>query len=324
MISEFHLRAWQSVQGVAVTALCDVDQSASWRRRDEYVPNARVYTDLATLLANEDVDFIDVTSPPHFHAAHVKLALGANRHVICQKPLALDAASATALAAYANERQLTLAVHDNHRLRPWFQRVLNTHARNQFGQVVHARWHQCDAAPLQRYKLDSSRGILFEYGTHFIDMMLALLGQPMDVFAQLSRINETVAGESHAHLIFRYEATSVDMSIGWKNTGPNTGGFHLLGTRGEVIYEGTLTRGPQSRLQILAAGKVLVDEHRSPTADYVESFCSYQQAFVASLRATPRQPPPVTATEGAAVIAWTEAAYESARTRKPQAPCRRP
>ncbi|MDX2022808.1 MAG: Gfo/Idh/MocA family oxidoreductase [Deltaproteobacteria bacterium] len=318
MISEFHLRAWQCLEGVDITAFCDVDEAAGSRRRDEYFPNARVYSDLAALLANEDVDFIDVASPPDFHAAHVSLALAANRHVICQKPLTSDAATATALATSARERQLTLAVHDNHRFRPWFQRVLAAHARQQFGHVVHVRWHQYDAAaPSQRYKVKAPQGVLFEYGTHFIDMMLALLGEPKDVSAQLSRINESVAGESFAHLMFRYENSGVDISVGWKNAGPLSAGFHLLGTTGEVIYEGTLTRGPQSHLQILTSGKLLADERRDPTADYIESFIAYQQAFVASLRATPQPPPPITATEGAAVLAWTEAAYESARTGKP-------
>jgi len=87
MISEFHLRGWQRIPEVEVVALGNRTISRAEARRDQYVPGARVYADLAVMLREERLDFVDILSLPWLHRAHCLQAREAGVHVICQKPL---------------------------------------------------------------------------------------------------------------------------------------------------------------------------------------------------------------------------------------------
>ena len=52
----------------------------------------------------------------------------------------------------------------------------------------------------------------------------------------------------------------------------------MHGTEGEAVYDGTLTRGATGRLRLIRGTKVILDEPRSPTDEYVESFYLFERA----------------------------------------------
>ena len=54
------------------------------------IKNIRVYEDLELMLAGESPDFVDVASPPAYHAATARAALESGAHVIVEKPLCLE------------------------------------------------------------------------------------------------------------------------------------------------------------------------------------------------------------------------------------------
>ena len=99
------------VRGV-FDAAPDVARAAG---RDFGVP---VYASLDELLADPAVAIVDVATPPAPRVEIVRRALAAGKHVLAQKPLALDAASARALVDEAERAGLTLAVNQNGRWAP--------------------------------------------------------------------------------------------------------------------------------------------------------------------------------------------------------------
>ena len=63
----------------------------------------RAHGSYEALAADPDVDVVYVASPHAFHLEHARLALGAGKHVLCEKPLTLNAAEAEAMIAAAAE-----------------------------------------------------------------------------------------------------------------------------------------------------------------------------------------------------------------------------
>ena len=170
------------------------------------------------------------------------------------------------------------AVHENHRYRPWFQRILQLHCAGFFGAVQFVRFeHLNPTAPNEAYKLTSERGVWLEYGTHLVDMMRALLGEPQRVTARLHHLNPAVRGESLAHAAYEYEQATAVIEVAWKALGALQAGVLVTGTAGEVYFEGTLTRGRASRLRLYQAGSLVLDEACSPDEDYVESFYAFER-----------------------------------------------
>lgn len=85
---------------VDVVAVCDIDENRAKGVRAK-VPNAKYYQDWRELLANEEVDSVNVSTPDHMHAPITMTALSLGRHVYCQKPLTHDIHEARMIGAKA-------------------------------------------------------------------------------------------------------------------------------------------------------------------------------------------------------------------------------
>jgi predicted dehydrogenase len=300
MISEFHLRGWTRIPEVEVAGLCDLSGAVAEARRAAFAPAAAVYTDPERLLREERLDVVDILTPPWLHAPHVRMACAAGAHVVCQKPLCPTLEEARALVAQTRGYRRAFAVHENHR-----------HRAGAFGTARYLRLEQHDpGAPPERFKRDAENGVLLEYGTHLVDMVRALLGEPRRVYARTHRPNADVRGDSLAHAAFEYDGATAVVEISWKAGGLGQGGALFLGDRGEAVYEGRMTRGGEARFRVVQGADVVVDETRASTDDYVESFYRFERAFVDAVLTD--RPFAQTAEENLRTLAATFAAYRAA------------
>ena len=115
MISELHLRGWTRIPEVEIVALCDRTIARADVRRAQFAPAARVSSDLYSMLASEQLDFIDILTPAELHYEHCRGAMEAGIHIVCQKPLCNTLERARRLAASASHYGKLFAVHENHR-----------------------------------------------------------------------------------------------------------------------------------------------------------------------------------------------------------------
>jgi predicted dehydrogenase len=313
MISEFHLRGWSRIPEVEIVALCNRTAARAEERRQQFVPEARVYTSLDALLASESLDFIDILTTPELHAVHCRAAMAAGLHIVCQKPLCESLESASALAAEAGRYPRCFSVHENHRYRPWFQDVLTLLHSGALGPLRFVRVEHLNATgPAVAYKQQAPTGVWLEYGSHLVDMMRALLGEPLAAHARMHHLNSSVRGESLLHATYDYPGCTAVVAAGWKQAALTQGSVLLCGAAGEVWYEGSLTRGDSGRLRVSAGPVVLRDETISPHLQYVESFYLLQREFIDALLG--RNPIKQTAEQNLRTLITTFAAYDSAST----------
>src|SRR5262245_58957136 len=83
---EAHVPAWQSTSAVHIVAAVDPVQEHR-ERLQALLPGVRCYAHLATLLAQERVDFLDICTPPALHEEGILQACARGVHVLCEKPL---------------------------------------------------------------------------------------------------------------------------------------------------------------------------------------------------------------------------------------------
>lgn len=317
MISELHLRSWLRIPEVEIVAVGNRTIARAEQRRAQFVPAARVYSDLATMLDRERPDFVDILTAPAQHLEHCRVARERDLHIICQKPLADTLENARAIAALMAGCNRIFVVHENHRYRPWFRGIAEQVRAGEYGQIAFAQFqHLNPAEPPPGFKTESGAGVLLEYGSHLVDMMRAVLGEPRRVQARLHRVNSDIRGESLAHAVYEYENATANVSVAWKGAGVTQGSVVICGERREAYYEGTLTRGEAaSRLRVCQGREIVVDQSRSPVQDYEDSFYLLQREAVDAMmgRGTIVQ----TAEEHMRTLACTFAAYESARRAAP-------
>jgi predicted dehydrogenase len=154
-----HAAAYAACPDTELVAVCDTDPQRARAAAERW--GAAPHTDPAKLRGCE---LISVCTPDATHADLVELALDAPgvRAILAEKPLALDAAAARALAARARERAVVLAVNYTRRFAPLF--------RSLRGRV----------GPLQHVSGVYVKG-LFHNGTHWLDLLRLLAGEPVAV-----------------------------------------------------------------------------------------------------------------------------------------------
>lgn len=173
------------------------------------VPRAAVYPDLATLLAEADVELCVIATPNDGHAAEARACLLAGRHVVVEKPFVLTVADGVALAALARACGLVLAPYHIRRWDRGLRTLQRAIGEGQIGRphtmiarydrwrpVVQARWREVDAP---------GAGILWDLGSHLIDQALVLFGGlPKTVTARIGAFRPGAVATDHFHLILDY------------------------------------------------------------------------------------------------------------------------
>jgi predicted dehydrogenase len=86
-IGTFHINAYKTLPAqYELVAICDIDQDKARRVAAEHaIP--RVTGDIAELCRMDDLDVIDICTPPHLHFSQIQQVLAAGKHAICEKPL---------------------------------------------------------------------------------------------------------------------------------------------------------------------------------------------------------------------------------------------
>lgn len=96
---------------------------------------ARSYGSAEELLADPDINVVHITSPNHLHFSHAKAALLAGKHVVCEKPLAMDSRQSSELVKLAKEKKLVNAVNFNIRYYPISQHARSMVKNGELGNV---------------------------------------------------------------------------------------------------------------------------------------------------------------------------------------------
>lgn len=251
-----HLHAWAEMDEVELVAVCDVDPDRVAAAAAQF--GGRAYTDAAELFATEELDFVDIATTPPTHRMMVELAAAHGVAPICQKPLAWEMDEARAMVEACEAAGVPFMVHENFRFQAPMRRIkalLDDGAigRPFFGRVSFRTAHDVYAA--QPWLVDSERMIIVDVAVHLFDLAMCFMGRPQSLVTEALRVNPRIVGEDVATVLMRMDDATciVDASYETKsdhNTYPQTF-VTLEGT------EGTITLGPDYRLQVVSRGNVL-------------------------------------------------------------------
>jgi myo-inositol 2-dehydrogenase / D-chiro-inositol 1-dehydrogenase len=144
-------------------------------------------TDLAELLA-ADVEAVVIASPNDLHAEQAVRALAAGKHVLIEKPMAIDRTAARRVVDAARGSDRVVAVGHEMRVFQLYARVRRLIDAGRVGQPLHLRldlWRRPHRAGASGWKRDPARlgSAELEETIHFLDLARWYLGEPSDVLA---------------------------------------------------------------------------------------------------------------------------------------------
>ena len=142
-------------------------------------------------LCRRDLDLVSIHSPPFLHAEHVRAAVGAGHHVLCDKPFGVNATEAAEMLEDAEAGEVVHAVNFEFRHQPARRRVHDLVRSGAIGHVSHVQWTYTGAVfgrPLREYGwlFDRSRGggWVGAWGSHAVDGLRWMLGDIRDATAR--------------------------------------------------------------------------------------------------------------------------------------------
>jgi predicted dehydrogenase len=142
-------------------------------------------------LCRRDLDLVSVHSPPFLHVEHVRAAVAAGHHVLCDKPFGVHAGEAKEMLEEAEAGEVVHAVNFEFRHQPARRRVHELVHSGAVGRVEHVQWTSTNAVfrrPLREYGwlFDRSRGggWVGAWGSHAVDALRWLVGEVRDAKAQ--------------------------------------------------------------------------------------------------------------------------------------------
>jgi predicted dehydrogenase len=197
-IGPAHLEALRRIPNVEVVALVEVNQElANEKAKQLGIPRAYVFADM---LKQDDIDVVHICTPNFLHYSQAKAVLEAEKHVICEKPLAISLQEAEDLVKIAKTTGLVNAVHFNLRYYPMVRQMKVMREKGELGEVYSIMgsylqdwlFLQTDYNwRLEPDKSGDSRAIA-DIGSHLLDITEYVTGLKItQVMADFSTVHKT-------------------------------------------------------------------------------------------------------------------------------------
>lgn len=178
---------------------------------------ANTFADYRKMLTSGLIDAVVVGAPDDLHKEMALAALDAGLHVLCEKPLALNAADATEMTERAKARGVKHMVYYTWRWQPPFQYLKQLIEDGWFGRILRGQFSFIGAWGLGReyqWRHDGKRanGVLGDLGSHMVDLSRWMLGDVERLTAHLpilidrSGFGGDVPGSDTAHLICEFRS----------------------------------------------------------------------------------------------------------------------
>ena len=182
-----HLGEYLSDERLEVAAVCDIIEERAQFLKDNYFPDAKVYTDYKELLKDESIDSVDICTPNYLHSIIAVAAFEAGKHVFCEKPDAINVEEVLKMKDAADKAGKTLMIMRNNRhvdISKFAKKYIDD---GKMGEIYCGRcgWQRRRGIPGKggwfTTKEQSGGGPLIDLGVHLIDLSIYLMGSPTPV-----------------------------------------------------------------------------------------------------------------------------------------------
>ena len=322
-----HAKGYREAGGFKVVAVADLIPDRRKKLMSESGA-AKEYADADALLKDAEIDAVSICLPNHLHAPVARAALKAGKHVVCEKPPALNAKEARQIEAAAAKAGKVVLYSVQRRFGPGEQASRQAIAKGYVGDVYHARasWMRTRGIPLGTgwftKKCESGGGALIDIGIHMLDVAWHLLGQPKPTsaygvahqrFAKLVPDGIPCDVDDAAFAIVRFDGgKSLELASSWAiNQAPQqqgavcrvygeTGAVEVYTPQGAVLYRDFQAKGDAKAVPLKPPRVV---HHAAMMRHFKECIAGKTQPMIG-----PR--------EGVVLMQMIDAIYKSSETGK--------
>ncbi len=332
-IADLHARGYTHEPRANLFALCDRDEELLARRAKEWGVS-RTYTDYADLLADPDVEAVEILTPTSLHCEQVLAAAAARKHISVQKPMALTMDDARRMVDACRQAGVVYKVCENYVFYPPLRKAKELIDAGTIGRVLNVGMRMIGAgsggwpvaAAAWRWRLEEAQfaggPTVFDHGHHMYSCAWYLGGRIDKLHAWIHHIDAVVDSPATVH--WSYEdglaqgSAQFVMCPELEVEAPyysNDEWFEIVGTKG-LIWVNQCTGAFRSQLPAVTLQTSDGIEHFDDMdADWAAGFTGALSNFVDAIYGIER--PLLSAEEGLEILAVDLAIQHSQATQRP-------
>ncbi len=333
-MANWHARYFNKTRGCRITACVDTHPE----RVKDFAANysiAETYGSTTELLEKSDIDAVVIVTPDPLHKPLALECIAAGKHVLCEKPLALNYPDARAMAKAAQRAGVINMVHFTYRNWSPIQKIADMVQAGKIGEIRHveASYHQAwlvskswgdwRTSDAWLWRLDSShgsKGVLGDIGVHILDFATFPAGPIKSLFCQLktfskaprNRIGKYKLDANDTAVItaeFANGAIGSFQTTRWMPGHQNRLFLKISGTKGSVSFD---SERSIEAFEICTGADIDQDSWKTVA---VKPTPTLQDRFIRSIRSGKQEQPDFA--RGAEIQKLLDASFESHQRRAP-------
>ncbi len=329
LIAPFHAKAINATQGARLAGVTSRTPEKAARFAEQF--GCRAYASFDEMLADPEIDAIDIMTPNHLHAEAALKTARAGKHVLVEKPQSMTLADTDAMIAAAEKAGVKLGVILNCRVRAAVQAMLEAKAQGRFGRILQAdafmKWFRSNEYYMTdawRQRIEWGAGVTIQQGFHYIDLLQYVAGPVRQVDARMTNLaHPEVKVEDSVQAFLEFESGAIGTFLGSTALWPGTDiRLDLNGENGTAVNVGEKMTTWKFRDErpgdedVLNLGRAAVGTGATGAADL--DFAGHQKIVEHFVRAINENTDPfVTAQSARHTLEICLAMYKSAKTKKP-------
>lgn len=256
-------------------------------RADEFVAEfgaSYAYTDYGEMLANAAVEAVFIATPNAQHADQVVAAATAGKHVLCDKPLAINVMDASRAVRACSDAGVQLGVNFQYRHLPWVHDVTRMIGEGKIGEVKVVNLEiGSGKRSYDNWRADpemAGLGSVHNVGVHGLDLLRVILdSEPTEVMAMFDSAPGSSSVEMLALVILRFENGAI-VNCNLNETIPNPqNDISIYGSKGRMVGTAFTRSRSAGQLAVLTADEDTVTDYPAPEA-HQRSVAAFTQAVL--------------------------------------------
>lgn len=177
-----HFPAFTQMENVRIKYACDLILEKAEKMKEDFPIIENCIVDYKEALSDSEVEIVYVLTPNYAHYEVTMAALKAGKHVFCEKPITVNYKLSCEMAEEANKRGLMLNIGVCNRYNKSVEMLEQMNKEGKFGNIYHV---YCSFRAFRSIpglggaftdKSQSGGGVLIDWGVHFLDLILYILG----------------------------------------------------------------------------------------------------------------------------------------------------
>lgn len=265
-MAHWHAEKFKILPGCELVAACDIDLSRAREFGGKHgIPAA--FGDATALIAGADFDAVTIVTPDASHAPLSLQCLEAGKHVLCEKPLALNHVDAGKMVAEAKKAGAVNMVNFSYRDWPCIQAAAAAVRRGEIGELRHVEasylqawlpskiwgdWRKKDSHLWRLSTKHGSKGVLGDVGVHIVDYATFPCGPLKEVFCRMkafpkapgNRIGEYELDANDSAVLnveFASGAIGAIHTSRWVGGHANRLALKIAGTKGTIAMDSEIS-----------------------------------------------------------------------------------